>query len=110
MNNLFSIPAEYGLPDSPERFEPIVVGAHGLLLERIVSHGHTTPEGQWYDQERDEWVAVIEGEAIITYHDGSEITLAKGDHVFIPRHVRHRVAYTGSPCVWLAVHGELDVP
>ena len=110
MDNLFAIPEDARMPGSPERFNSILTGPQGLLVERIVSHGHTTPEGQWYDQERDEWVVILEGEAALRYEDGSEISLRKGDQVFLPKHVRHRVTRTSSPCVWLAVHGEALQP
>ena len=106
MDNLFSTPEFAGPSDDPELFEPVLSGPAGLLVERIVSHGHVTPEGEWYDQERDEWVVVLEGEARLQYADGSEIHLGRGEHLFLPKHCRHRVAYTSSPCVWLAVHGE----
>lgn len=101
--NLFHHAADSA--SGPERFENILTGPEGLLVERIVSFGHTTPEGEWYDQERDEWVLVLEGAARLGYADGTELTLHKGEHVFLPRHVRHRVAFTSSPCLWLAVHG-----
>ena len=107
MENLFSVPGTVRLQGSQECCEPFLQGQDGLLVERIVSYGHTTPEGAWYDQERDEWVAVLEGEARLSYEDGGEVLLGRGDHVFIPRHVRHRVAYASSPCIWLAVHGNL---
>ena len=107
MRNLFSLPETARLRGKQERFEPFLQGQGGLLVERIVSYGHATPEGTWYDQERDEWVAVLEGEARLRYEDGKEVALGRGDHVFLPRHVRHRVAYTSSPCIWLAVHGNL---
>ena len=32
-------------------------------IERIVSHGHASPPGFWYDQNQDEWVIVLKGEA-----------------------------------------------
>lgn len=46
------------LPDARERerIEPLVEGA-GFRLERIVSRGQASPEGFWYDQPEDEWVA-----------------------------------------------------
>ena len=106
MDNLFAVPEETRQEEAPERFDPILTGNRGLLVERIVSHGHATPEGTWYDQERDEWVVVLEGEATLGYEDGSELSLRKGDHVFLPKHLRHRVTYTSSPCIWLAVHGD----
>lgn len=108
MENLFSVPEDLlRQRDSRERFESLLCGVNGLLVERIVSCGHTTPEGEWYDQERDEWVAVLEGEARLLFEDGREVSLGRGDHVFLPRHARHRVVHTSSPCIWLAVHGDL---
>lgn len=91
--------------DGQEFFETLLHASGGVRVERIVSHGQVTPEGEWYDQEDDEWVALIEGTAKIAYADGSEVSLARGDHLFLPRHVRHRVAYTSSPCIWLALFG-----
>jgi cupin 2 domain-containing protein len=39
---------------SAERVD-VLVQAPGLTLERIVSIGHATPPGEWYDQTTDEW-------------------------------------------------------
>ena len=103
--NLFSLSNVTAHDDSRELFEAVLTGGDGLVVERIVSNGQTTPEGQWYDQDRDEWVAVLEGEARLGYDDGREITLRRGDHVFLPQHVKHRVTYTSRPCVWLAIFG-----
>lgn len=36
-------------------------------IERIVSHGHASPPGFWYDQEEAEWVAVLSGEAVLEF-------------------------------------------
>jgi len=105
MENLFYVPETVRLQGNQESFTPLLQGQGELLVERIVSYGHTTPEGEWYAQERDEWVTVLEGEAKLGYEDGREVTLGRGDHVFLPKYVRHRVAYTSSPCIWLAVHG-----
>lgn len=103
--NLFSLSNVTAPADPREFLETILTGGDGLTIERIVSNGQTTPEGQWYDQDLDEWVAVLEGEARLSYDDGREITLHRGDHVFLPRGVRHRVTYTSQPCVWLAIFG-----
>lgn len=101
----------YDLPEmrqgDDERFDQLLSGQGSIRLERIVSFGHTTPEGEWYDQGWDEWVTVLEGEAVLTFADGKEIRLERGMHAFLPRHNKHRVAYTSSPCIWLAVHGDL---
>ncbi len=101
----------YNLPDplpSDELFTDLIPDA-GVKIERIVSSGQATPEGEWYDQPRDEWVALIQGEATLAYEDGTEVTLRAGDHLLIPAHTRHRVTRTSAtpPCIWLAVHGRL---
>lgn len=107
-NSLYSLPEASSFPDGGEFFEVLFRGGDGLFVERIVSHGHTTPEGQWYDQEKDEWVAVLQGEARLLFADGREARLGPGMHLFLPRHEKHRVTYTSSPCIWLAIHGSLQ--
>ncbi len=84
-----------------------LVQAPGIRIERIVSTGQVTPAGQWYDSERDEWVALLAGAARLRFEsEPRERTLAAGDWLRIPAHARHRVEWTdpGRPTVWLAVH------
>jgi cupin 2 domain-containing protein len=66
----------------------------GLRLERIVSRGHVTAAGQWYDQDRDEWVLLLSGSATLSFDDGEHVRLAPGDAILIPAHQRHRVQWT----------------
>ena len=84
-----------------------LVQAPGIRIERIVSTGQMTPSGQWYDSERDEWVALLAGAARLRFEsEPRERTLAAGDWLRIPAHARHRVEWTdpARPTVWLAVH------
>ena len=106
MENLFAYPAA-ARPGNPEFFETLFRASGEVRVERIVSHGQVTPEGNWYDQNEDEWVLVLEGAARIGYPDGREAALGPGDHLMLPKRVKHRVAYTSSPCLWLAVFGNL---
>ena len=79
----------------------------GFKLERIVSHGHATPEGEWYDQERSEWVVLLKGSAGLLIEGEMKIRILRaGDYVFLPAHVRHRVEWTqpDEETVWLALH------
>ena len=79
----------------------------GMRIERIVSSGHITPDGQWYDQDSDEWVLVVKGSARLRIDgEAEDRELAQGDYLFLPAHCRHRVAWTRSepPTVWLAIH------
>jgi cupin 2 domain-containing protein len=81
----------------------------GVIIERIISTGQTTPAGIWYDQERDEWVVLLQGQARLLWENGKVMNMAAGDWVLIPAHERHRVEYTSQepPCIWLAVQGRL---
>ncbi len=101
--NLFTeLPEEL----SHEVFEEIVSRAD-FRLERIVSAGHATPPGEWYDQERVEWVVLLTGSAGLRFEDEAEVrVLEPGDHLVIPAHRRHRVEWTASsgPAIWLALH------
>jgi cupin 2 domain-containing protein len=81
--------------------------APGVRIERIVSTGQATPEGQWYDQETDEWVLVVDGAARLRIEgEEADRELAAGDWVLLPAHCRHRVTWTQAepPTIWLAVH------
>lgn len=103
--NLFDIPEE--LP-AEEVFESLLPD-RGVLIERIISTGQASPPDFWYDQERDEWVVVLQGHARLAWKEGQIKDLGPGDWVFIPAHERHRVEWTSQepPCIWLAVHGKL---
>ncbi|QTF94428.1 MAG: cupin domain-containing protein [Halomonas sp. BM-2019] len=102
MSNLFE-----GIPDRlpEERFDELL-SAESVTVERIVSRGHTSPETGWYDQPRHEWVLVLKGRGVVAFEDGESVTLGPGDHLRIPAHRRHRVAWTDpdEATVWLAVH------
>jgi len=75
-----------------------------VRIERIVSHGHVSPPGFWYDQASDEWVMVVSGRGVIAFDDGRRETLESGDWIWLPAGCRHRVEETASPTIWLAVH------
>ena len=101
MSNIFTLPSE--LP-TEELFESLIE-TDRLKIERIISTGQTTPPGEWYDQERDEWVMLLQGEAQLAYEGDRIVTLKAGDYLLIRAHQKHRVEYTSSnpPCIWLAV-------
>lgn len=105
MPNIYELPL--GI-NQAEQFEPIETGQN-IRIERIISTGQTTPEGQWYDQDTDEWVVLLQGKAEISYEDGTLVRLKAGDYLMISAHQKHRVEYTSIelPCIWLAVHGQL---
>ena len=86
-----------------ELVEVLTVNQH-VRIERIVSHGHVSPEGFWYDQNDNEWVIVLKGAARLRFED-SILEMKPGDFVNIPAHKKHRVEWTtpDEPTIWLAV-------
>jgi cupin 2 domain-containing protein len=90
----------------PEELFETLLRTDTVHIERIVSRGHMTPQGQWYDQDRHEWVLLVQGAAGLAFEDGRDVTMAPGDWLAIPAHDRHRVTWTdpGQDTVWLAVH------
>lgn len=101
LSNIFeSIPDE--MP--AEVFEDIV-SSPKIRIERILSRGHTSPESGWYDQDENEWVMVIDGQATIEFDDGTFVTLRKGDYLNIPAHSKHKVSWSdpNQITIWLAV-------
>jgi cupin 2 domain-containing protein len=82
-----------------------------LKLERIISYAHKTPEGEWYDQEWDEWVLLIKGAAGLLIEGEDELELQTGDYILLPAHKRHRVTWTAADeeTVWLALHFNASV-
>lgn len=102
MPNLFAdLPA--ALPE--EWLEVLVCGA-GCRLERIVSRGHASPPGFWYDQPQAEWVVVLRGRAWLQLADEpTPRELGPGDHLILPAGCRHRVEATAAneETVWLAL-------
>jgi len=91
-----------------EELVELIAGGRGVAIERIVSTGQATPAGEWLQQERDEWVVLLDGDAELSYDDGTRMRLGSGDHVVIAAGERHRVEWTRTdpPCIWLAVHAD----
>lgn len=88
-----------------EVFEPLIK-KEGLTIERIISNGHTAPEEGWFEQEQEEWVMVLQGDAKLALATGEEIELRVGDYHHIPALLKHKVVYTSAtePTIWLAIH------
>ena len=95
------------IPDdlTEEIFEPIL-HAKNIKIERIISNGHTSPGTGWYDQEHNEWVMVLKGDAIIAFEDKKEIRLNEGSYLNIAAHTKHQVSWTSqdTETIWLAIH------
>ncbi len=102
-NNLFEhIPAEL-----PEELFETLQELGGVKIERIISRGHTTPKGEWYDQSWDEWVILLSGSAVLEFDQNREPVLLKPvDYIMLPSGLRHRVTQTDADTdtIWLAIH------
>lgn len=91
---------------SQEWFEDLTRGGT-FRVERIVSLGQATPDGDWYDQDGPEWVLLLAGKAKLRFErDDNPYDLEPGDAWLIPAHCRHRVEWTDPdhPTIWLALH------
>ncbi|MFH1837075.1 MAG: cupin domain-containing protein [Candidatus Omnitrophota bacterium] len=103
MDNIFSdIPGRF----KKELFETIVE-KDGIKIERIVSLGQKTPEGEWLSEAKSEWVVLVEGSAVIFFEGEKEAReLKAGDHLMIGPGQKHRVEWTDpdNRTVWLAVY------
>lgn len=71
-----------------------------VQIELIDSFGS---ESDVYQQDHDEWVYLLKGEAVLEM-GCSKIFLIEGDSLFIEKNQIHRVTYTSQDCKWLAIH------
>ena len=108
------------IPDTlPEEMTDILCRQAGVRIERIVSRGHCSPQGFWYDQSEHEFVLLLSGAARLEFaatpqREQYSVAMTAADHLLIPAHRRHRVAWTAEEgeTVWLVVlfAGEPDKP
>jgi cupin 2 domain-containing protein len=97
-----------GIPDElPDEFFDLLCRSDNIRIERIVSRGQASPEGFWYDQEKNEFVLLVQGSAGLTFENEEGVLVLKpGDYITIGAHVKHRVEWTdpSGDTIWLAVH------
>ena len=95
----------FELPELPllEELTTVLTENNNVRIERIVSTGQVSG---WYDQAETEFVALLDGNAVIEFENGKETVLTKGDTLLIKPHERHKVSFTSSepPYVWLCVY------
>lgn len=106
MNLLASLPTNL-----PEELTTVLQEGNNVRIERIISKGHKSPEGFWYDQPEHEWVMVLTGAARLQFEDWV-VEMQPVDSINIPAHARHRVDWTSldEPTVWLAVSYGAEIP
>ena len=102
MNNIFDT-----IPKNLDKeIVESLIESDRLRIERIISKGHASPDSGWYDQDENEWVILLKGEAILLFEDESSMTLIAGDFINIPAHKKHKVTWTAPnvETIWLAIH------
>lgn len=103
MNNILSLNKD--LDYSNELFFELYKSGN-CFIEKIISSGQSTKEGEWLEEDRDEWVILLQGFSEIKFFDGDNFKMKSGDYLLIPSNKKHRVESTSSnpPCIWLAIH------
>ena len=84
-----------------------ILQTSNFRIERIISKGHCSPDGFWYDQSGNEWVILLKGSAVLRFENQDQpIKMNLGDYLHIEKHVRHRVEWTNPEreTIWLAIH------
>ena len=101
INLLHNVPEELN-----QEFVEKIIDQDSVRIERIVSHGHVSPTGFWYDQDEHEWVVVLAGKAQLQIEGREQlVTLGPGDTCNLLAHTKHRVVWTepNHNTIWLAV-------
>ena len=98
VKNIYSGTKEAG---EEEKFKLLAKGKN-FRIDRIVSSGHSSPQGFWYDQEDDEWVMLVQGNAVMEV-EGKMVEMKAGDYLFLPKGCKHRIERTDIDpvCIWL---------
>ena len=102
MKNIFE-----NIPENiSEEIYETLLKAKNLRVERIVSKGHSSPKDFWYDQDENEWVLVLRGNAKLLFDGDNTLELSAGDYINIPAHKKHRVEWTDpkAETIWLAIY------
>ena len=88
-----------------DEFIETILPRDSFNVERIISEGHASPSDFWYNQDTNEFVLLLKGEAEIQFEDGS-LNLLPGDYFVIPKHKKHRVNKTHptEKTFWLTIH------
>jgi cupin 2 domain-containing protein len=96
INNLY----EGDYPAENNEVFSILFQNRTLKIESIRSSLKTA--GELYDQDQDEWVLLLKGEAQMEIIDEIR-SIRAGDYLFLPKHTPHRVISTSDNALWLGV-------
>ena len=100
LKSIFSNIAQSG---EEEQFN-LLAKSPNCRVERIVSAGHSSPKGFWYDQENDEFIMLVQGEATLEFED-KMVDMKAGDYMVIHKNPKHRIEKSSMEpaCIWLCV-------
>ena len=98
--NIFEIEKLPGIRE--DELVDILKENENVRIERIISTGQVS---DWMIQERNEYVVLLQGNAIIEFND-KKVEMKDGDTLLIEKKERQRVSYTSeSPCcIWFCIH------
>ena len=104
MNELSNIFNNLPKDSETEEIVEIIEKNDNIRIERIISSGQHSPENFWYEQNENEFVILLKGEAELEFEDKT-INMLPGDYLLIPALQRHRVKSTSKneQTIWLAV-------
>jgi cupin 2 domain-containing protein len=104
IGNIFEL--ENYIYDPANEFFHSILEYNNIRIEKIISQGHCSPPGFWYDQDEYEWVILLQGKAKLMFFDKEEsIELNQGDYLLIAPHEKHRLEWTpkDEKTIWLAI-------
>lgn len=90
----------------PDEIFETIAASDNIKIERIISKGQSSPPSGWYDQQKNEWVLMLKGKALLAFENDSSVYLNSGEYINIPAHKKHKVQWTDpeSTTIWLAIH------
>ena len=91
---------DYIEPKKGEVFTPLFEHKN-IKINRIISSSEV--EDKEYIQDEDEWLVLLEGEATLVLNQKEKI-IVKGETLFIPAKVPHKVLKTQQNTLWITVH------
>ena len=87
-------------PLKNELFE-VLLKQKNIEITHIVSSSNLTSKE--YDQNEDEFVLILEGEATLEINEEKKL-LKKGEYIFLPAHTKHKILSVKQNTHWLAIY------
>ena len=88
------------IPKKGESFKTLLEQKNIKIIHIVSSNNFDSVE---YIQDEDEWVVLLEGQVILLV-DGEEKILERGEFLFIPAQISHKILEMKCGTIWLAIH------